>query len=409
MKFLHTADWHIGRMLYSKKRYPEFTAFLDWLVAQLVDHQIDCLLVPGDIFDTRAPSNRAQQLYYDFLVRASQTSCQHIVITSGNHDSPSFLDAPKSVLRSLNVHVIGQAGNIEDELIELKSNNDETQALIAAVPYLRDRDLRTVEPGETIDDKEQKIVQGIQQHYQTLADLAEAKHAKLSNKTTVPIIAMGHLFAAGGKTGDGVRDLYIGNLGSIGADAFSTTFDYVALGHLHVPQCVGGEDRIRYSGSPIPMGFGEAGQQKEILIIETGKEEIQITSQPVPTFQTLARLSGDLDHILSEIESLKAQQSTAWLEIDYTGTDDQNDLRTRLHESTEGSALEIRRIKNSRILKSLQQQSGQQEESLEDLTEQEVFQRCLDLHAIPSEDQPALITSYQEILKHHHEADLNAE
>jgi len=408
MKFLHTADWHIGRMLYTKKRYPEFRAFLDWLITQLDEQKIDTLLVPGDIFDTRSPSNRAQQLYYNFLIRASQTCCQHIVITSGNHDSPSFLDAPKAVLLALNVHVVGQVDDLENELIELKNANGETQALIAAVPYLRDRDLRKVEAGESIDDKERKIVEGIRAHYQSLADLATAKQKTLT-QPTVPIIAMGHLFAAGGKTGDGVRDLYVGNLGSVGADAFPDTFHYVALGHLHVPQIVGEATHIRYSGSPIPMGYGEAGQQKEILIIEADGTDTTITPIHVPCFQPLLRIKGNLDEVLGEISQLIAEKSSAWLEIDYSGTDSPSDLRTQLYQAIEGSSLEIRRIKNTTLLKSLHQQTTSKEEALEDLSEIDVFARCLDAHDIAESEREDLTLCYQEILASYHEADSNAE
>jgi len=413
MKFLHTADWHIGRMLYGKKRYPEFTAFLDWLVGQLSEHHIDTLLIPGDIFDTRSPSNRAQQLYYNFLIHASRTCCQHIIITSGNHDSPSFLDAPKSVLRALNVHIVGLPGNPEnqfkDELITLKHpTTNATEALIAAVPYLRDKDLRKVEAGESIDDKERKIVEGIHNHYQTLADLAAEQQLALSD-SNIPVVAMGHLFALGGKTGDGVRDLYVGNLGSIGADTFSDTFDYVALGHLHVPQKVGKKEHIRYSGSPIPMGYGEAGQQKEILIIESDGTDTQITPVPVPTFQKLLRLSGNLDELIKEISQLIEQQSAAWLEIDYTGTDTPSDLRAQIHQAIEGSKLEIRRIKNSNLIQTLRQQTADKEEALEDLSETDVFTRCLNAHGIPETERPDLMHSYQEILTTYHTADTHAE
>ena len=414
MKFLHTADWHIGRMLYGKKRYQEFSAFLNWLVTQLEEHQIDTLLIPGDIFDTRSPSNRAQELYYNFLVQASNTCCQHIVITSGNHDSPSFLDAPKALLHALQVHVVGQVKELDDEIIELKNAEGEAQAIIAAVPYLRDRDLRKAEAGESIDDKERKIIEGIKSHYQILAEKIEDKNKSNQNATpqttpTTPVIAMGHLFALGGQTGDGVRDLYVGNLGSIGADAFPDTFDYVALGHLHVPQKVGKKDHIRYSGSPIPMGYGEAGQQKEVLIITFDQTTPTIKAQPVPCFQELLRISGTLDELLEQINKLVTQQCSAWLEIDYTGTDTINDLRTRLNQAVEDSPLEIRRIKNSSILRTLQQTTGAPEEALEDLTEMAVFQRCLDQHAVPESDRAEILRSYQEILTDYHEADTNAE
>jgi len=98
MKILHTSDWHIGRTLYGRKRYEEFEAFLVWLAGTIIQEQVDVLLVAGDVFDTSAPSNRAQELYYRFLCRIAASSCRHVVVTAGNHDSPSFLNAPRELL-----------------------------------------------------------------------------------------------------------------------------------------------------------------------------------------------------------------------------------------------------------------------------------------------------------------------
>ena len=158
MKFLHTSDWHLGRSLYGRKRYEEFTAFLDWLTQTIEDEKIDALLVAGDVFDTSTPSNRAQELYYRFLCRVAASCCRHVVVVAGNHDSPSFLNAPKELLRALNVYVVGSMTEaLEDEVFVLQVD-DKPEAIVCAVPYLRDKDIRTVEPGETIDDKNAKLV-----------------------------------------------------------------------------------------------------------------------------------------------------------------------------------------------------------------------------------------------------------
>ena len=95
MKLLHTSDWHIGRTLYGRKRYAEFEAFLNWLADLIEREDIDVLLVSGDVFDNSTPSNYAQELYYGFLCRVAASSNRHVVVTAGNHDSPSFLNAPE--------------------------------------------------------------------------------------------------------------------------------------------------------------------------------------------------------------------------------------------------------------------------------------------------------------------------
>ncbi|MDN5566575.1 MAG: exonuclease SbcCD subunit D C-terminal domain-containing protein [Psychrobacter sp.] len=275
LTILHTSDWHLGRRLYGRLRYEEFEAFLNWLQETISARQVDVLIVAGDIFDTMPPSNKAQALYYEFLGKVSTLCCQHIVIVAGNHDSPTFLDAPSNVLKFLNVHVIGTAcEDLNDEVLVLKNSDKEPLCIIAAVPYLRDRDVRGSSAGESADSKDASVIAGIRSHYDSVAQIAKDNQRQLSkvHKRHIPIIATGHLFAAGSKTtdDDGVRELYVGNLGKISAEMFDDCFDYVALGHLHVPQRVGGCEHIRYSGSPIAMGFGEARQQKQVLLIQFG-------------------------------------------------------------------------------------------------------------------------------------------
>ena len=113
MRILHTSDWHLGRSLYGRKRYEEFAAFLDWLVQAIEGEGIDALLVAGDVFDTSTPSNRAQELYYRFLCRVAASCCRYVVVIAGNHDSPSFLNAPKELLRALK----GQEAALSTEVV----------------------------------------------------------------------------------------------------------------------------------------------------------------------------------------------------------------------------------------------------------------------------------------------------
>ena len=413
MKILHTADWHLGRSLYGRKRYDEFAAFLDWLSGTIETEGIDALLVAGDIFDTSTPSNRAQELYYRFLCKVSGSCCRHVVIIAGNHDSPSFLNAPKELLRALNVYVVGaMRENPEDEVIVLKDEQNSPEAVVCAVPYLRDKDIRTVEPGETIDDKNAKLIEGLRNHYADVCSIAEKKKTSLkeNSHTSVPIIAMGHLFTAGGKTveGDGVRELYVGSLAHVGADAFPSSIDYLALGHLHVPQCVGNAEHFRYSGSPIPMGYGEATQKKSVVLVEFKNHTSKIILLPVPCFQTLERIAGSLDEIQARIEELKRDDSNAWLEIEYTGSDIIGNLRELLDEPLVDSSMEIRRIKNKRIMDRVLS-AIHEDETLDDLDVNDVFERCLDTFDVPPEDRSEMTESYNEIVHSLLEEDKNAE
>lgn len=414
MKILHTSDWHLGRLLYGRKRYEEFEAFLQWLENTIQSEKIECLLIAGDVFDTNTPSNRAQALYYRFLAKVSQTTCRHIVVIAGNHDSPSLLDAPKSILSALNVYVVGTASEQpEDEVIVLKDKQDIPEAIICAVPYLRDRDIRKVELGESLEDKDQKLKLGIQQHYERVCtaakELKDVYQATHQNRH-IPVIGMGHLFAAGGKTldGDGVRELYVGSLAHVHAQVFPDYLDYVALGHLHVPQLVNHQDHIRYCGSPIPMGFGEAKQQKLVLVVSFDNEKRDIKEIPIPCFQPLVKLSGDLEKITSELNELIAQNSNAWLEIEYTGKDIIGNLPEQVNTIIEDSDIEIRRIKNKRVFDRVINKAHETE-TLEDLSELEVFERCISTHDIQENDRQELLDCYHQMLNELNQADPLAE
>jgi len=412
MKILHTSDWHLGRSLYGRKRYEEFSMFLDWLAQTIEDEKINALLIAGDVFDTSTPSNRAQKLYYRFLYRVSTSCCRHVVVIAGNHDSPSFLNAPKELLRTLNVYVVGSITDTLDDEVIVLLKGDQPEAIVCAVPYLRDKDIRTVEPGETIADKNAKLVEGLKKHYADACRIAEQKRTEFQNAghDAIPVVAMGHLFTAGGKTvdGDGVRELYVGSLAHVGEEVFPSSIDYLALGHLHVPQAVGSAEHMRYCGSPIPMGYGEATQEKKVVLIDFKSTAPNIQEHPVPCFQQLVRIVGSLDDIHAKLEELKKEESSAWLEIEYTGSDIIGNLRDILDEVLADSAMEIRRIKNRRVMERVISPVPEGK-TLDDLDTGDVFIHCLDAFEVPDEGREELTDSYNEIIKSLHEEDVNAE
>ena len=368
----------------------------------------------GDVFDNSAPSNRAQELYYRFLCRVAASSCRHVVVVAGNHDSPSFLNAPKELLKALDVHVIGSASEApEDEVLVLCNEQDAPELIVCAVPYLRDRDIRVAEAGESVEDKERKLIDGIRNHYATVVALAQQKCKELG--ADIPIVAMGHLFTAGGQTveGDGVRDLYVGSLAHVTAKIFPDSFNYVALGHLHVPQMVNSSETIRYSGSPLPMGFGEANQQKSVCQVAFDSNEshstvVSVQLIDVPVFQKLERVKGNWDEISNRILELSATGSQGWLEVIYEGDEVIGDLYERLEAAISSTQMEILRVKNNRIIDRVLVKIHE-EETLDDLNVNDVFERCLALHEVPEDQRPELVRAYQETLSSLYEDDLQAE
>jgi len=314
------------------------------------------------------------------------------------------------------VHVVGaKSSDPAQEVLRLDDASGQPMMLVCAVPYLRDRDIRTAEAGETIDVKEQKLLDGIRDHYREVTEQAQAMREALEKqyKTDIPLIGMGHLWAAGASRveGDGVRELYVGSLAHVGTDIFPASLDYVALGHLHVPQSVGGLAHIRYSGSPLPMGFGEALQQKSVCIVAAEGHRPDIIQLDIPCFQRLRQLSGSLVSLQSELQALLADGISTWVEVIYTGEDIVPDLREKLLEALVDDSqglITLLRVKNPSIaIQTLATQDTEQ--TLDDLSPQDVFNKCLDAHAVPQEQRPELVHLYQEILTKVQESDDRAE
>lgn len=410
LKFLHTSDWHLGKTLYGKKRYDEFEQFLDWLLDCVEKEKIDAVLISGDIFDNSNPSTKAIEFYFNFLGRVAKSRCQYVIVTAGNHDSPSLLNAPKELLRYLDIFAVGSISeNIDDEVLVLKDSQNKPVSIVCAVPFLHDREIRTVEPGEDLDDKNQKLLKGIQDHYAAVCDNAELKRSQIGGK--IPIIVMGHLFAAGGQTtsGDGVRDLYVGNLARVRTDVFTSGIDYIALGHLHSPQIIDNSETIRYSGAPLPMSFGEAEQKKSVVVVEFSDERKPIIKEiAIPRFQEIMSLTGDFNLVTSKIRELKKTEKPIWLEITLNDNRIIPDIQETINSIIRGSKIEILKITNTRIINQILQQM-KIDESLSDLNETDVFNRCLDVNEVPVDQRPELLVSFNEILLDIHQSDLLVE
>ena len=408
MKILHTSDWHLGNVLHGRKRYDEYERFLHWLVGCIRDEQIDVLLIAGDIFDTTAPSNRAQELYFHFLNQVAAIHGLQVVVTGGNHDSPSLLNAPKPLLRQLRIHVIGAVTpDVSDEVILLQSGDSLESVIVCAVPYLRDRDIRTVEPGESIDDKMTKIQEGISDHYRQVWTVAQS----LRWDRAIPIIAMGHLFLAGcSPNGDErVRELYIGTLDGVDPGSILHGFDYLALGHLHEHRKVAGNPWCRYSGAPIPLGFGEAGQEKKVVVIdlfEGGTRSIREIT--VPCFLRLQKIQGAISAIEQTLRELGAEEEQVWVEVVAESDSTAAGLQARLHDVVRNSPVEILKIENAALTNAVLR-AMEEGEHLGDLDERDVFSRCLDEHGITGGDRDQLFALFQEILVAVREEDHYAE
>ncbi|WP_282868296.1 exonuclease SbcCD subunit D C-terminal domain-containing protein [Moraxella nonliquefaciens] len=423
LRILHTSDWHIGKRLFNHSRYDEFEAFLDWLHIAIDTHDINALIVAGDIFDTVTPSNKAQELYYEFLAKVAKSCCQHVIITAGNHDSPTFLDAPKVILKTLNVWVIGQATtDINDEILLLKDKSqdglDIVRAIILAVPYLRDKDVRVGSSFEMTGQRDHETAQGIAKHYQNLSSHAlilQDEYQANPNQPPIPIIATGHLFCAGASISsddDGMRkESFVGTLGQLPASIFADEINYVALGHIHAPQKVAGQDRIRYCGSPIAMGFGEIGKDKQVLIVDfdpTTANIPHIHTLSVPIFTKMVRLQGDTDTIRHALNPLIAENQTIYAEIVYDGQTLEPNFAKDVKAFLANTKVLPLNIQNNTQRRHILQ-STYHGENLKQLTTMDVFDRLLDRQVVTDEEKNELKTAYQHIIQTIYEQDVKAE
>ncbi len=297
MKILHTADWHIGKKLHKHDLYPDFDLFINWLCNCIQENDIELLLISGDVFDLANPSSDARKQYYKALLKLRNLDCK-IILTGGNHDSPAMLDAPGEILRELEMHVVGSLReNIEECIIPIKGKSGKIEIVVAALPYLRDADLRSAADGNTYEDRLEAIRMGIQNTFFSAAEICKTKYPN------IPALAMGHLYAAGVETSESERDIQIGNQAAFQASQFGDFFNYIALGHIHKPQKVNGLVPTYYSGSPIRLSFSERKDEKRVLILDSGKSWIP-ESIPVPIFRKLLKLTGDLNELQTKLSQL---------------------------------------------------------------------------------------------------------
>lgn len=389
MKILHTSDWHIGHTLYAKKRYDEHGQFLHWLKSTICERGVDALIVAGDVFDNGAPGGQAQRLYYDFLTSLLGTCCKTVVVVAGNHDSPTLLEAPAGVLERLNIHTIGLAGEPARHVIPLRNADGAVGALCVAAPYLRKNELVRLEDSENSDEK---IVRATAQFYR---DAVQAALAAKETYGDVPIVATGHLFAAGAlrSEGDGVRELYVGSLGQVGADIFPPEISYVALGHIHGAQRVAGRENIRYCGAPLPMSFGETAG-KCVLEVDFSEGTI-INEIEVPAFARLEAVRGGREEILSALAELADED--VWVEVTYTGAAGCPHLAADVNDAVKGGRAQVLSIRAAAA--SGQAIRADEAETLETLSVQDVFLRCLESAAVSDEQRAALIGGFNEIVQ----------
>ena len=396
MKILHTADWHLGQRFLFQERVEEHQMALDWLLETIQREQIEVLLVAGDIFDINNPPNYARSQYYTFLTQLRNTSCRHVIITGGNHDSPSMLHAPRPLLQALNIHVIGAVSeNRKQDLLLLKDQDGQLELVVAAVPFLRYRDLDVSVAGEGGHERVARIQAGLVRHYQQMGEWAgEYQNAG------VPIIATGHLYATGALASDKQDNIYIGNIENISAEHFPKNFHYIALGHIHRPQVVGGIDHIRYSGSLLPLSFSETQDTKSVYVLETDGASIrQIEAVELPVFRRLKTIAGSLQKVKEDLRRFANKDRRGlrpWVEVIVETEQVIPQLDQELKQFATDMELELLKVKLKRNYQPLDLQYLDTPD-LSELDTLEVFKRKCQSYGSAPEEMEDLIQSFREL------------
>lgn len=398
MRILHTSDWHLGQHFYGKNRADEHQAFMAWLIEQIGTYQVDALIVAGDIFDTGTPPSYARTLYHEFIVSMQQANCQ-LIILGGNHDSVSMLGESQGLLACLHTQVIpGALTQPDNHVLTIKKRDGELGAIVCAIPFLRPRDLIQSQQGESAKDKQIKLGQAIADFYEISVSHARERNQALmadnSINAPLPIIATGHLTTVGASTSESVRDIYIGSLDAFNAQLFPEV-DYIALGHIHRPQIVAKSQTIRYSGSPIPLSFDELIEgdkaNKSVCLVTFKDGQTEVEQLPVPMFQPMACLKGNLLEIEQQLASFtieKSQQQNqlnTWLSIEVKEQDFLADLPMRISALCENKAVEVLQLKRARDPKK-QVIKAEEYETLAELNVEDVFAMRLAQEQIEDND-----------------------
>ncbi len=390
MRLIHTSDWHLGQTLHGQDRDYEHAQFLAWLLDQLVAHSADALLIAGDVFDTVNPPLKAQERLYDFIVRAHEKLPQlDIVMIAGNHDSGGRIELPAPLMRRLNAHAVGRIswvaeGQLDHQrlLVPLHDANGNTAAWCLTLPFLRPAEVTGMELG---DD----YMTGIRQVHERL--IAAAESARQPGQA---LVAMSHAHMAGGAVSEeSERNIVIGNAEALPASLFPESVAYVALGHLHKPQQVAGQSRIRYSGSPLPLSFAEVNYPHQVLLVELDGDQLKNVEQlPVPRAVEMIRIGrASLAEVIAALEALPPtglfDDNLPWLEVRVLLDEPLPDLRQRIETAITGKACRLVRIASEYAGK-----RGEAESEvllgLDQITPQELFARAWEAeYGNPADDQ----------------------
>lgn len=408
MRLLHTADWHLGQTLHGIARDHEHARFLDWLLDTLDERSVDALVVAGDVFDGQNPPIPALGLFYRFLAQAkARRPGLDIVVVAGNHDSGSRLEAPSPLLRELGVHVVGGLPYGEDGaftpdrlLFPLRDESGRVAAHCVAVPYLRPADLSPAETEEATDP----LIEGVRRIYAAAIDAGRQRR-----QPGEALVLTGHCYMRDGALSElSERKILGGNLHALPVDVFPEDAAYVALGHLHRAQAVGGREGVRYSGSPLPLAIDEESYPHQVVLAEIADGRL-VTQEAlrVPRFVAVQRVPGGgrfapPEEALAALRALELDDGLpreAWpfVEVSVELAEPRPALREEVAAALVGRPARLVKlaVRLTGHGETLAETAPQME--LADLAPEDVFQR-LYRRSHDGDPDPALLAAFQELV-----------
>ena len=430
VKVLHTSDWHLGKKLYKKERWPEQQAFLEWLINVIKDEQVEVLIIAGDIFDTPLPPSYALKGLFDFYRKIDDLTClKKVIVIAGNHDSAKLIEAPTNLLSS-KFHILGRPYNENsqsdeadalaswqrDHKVTYQRNDRERPIQIGLLPFFRSSDLLLKDPAlleqnknSDKSDKSNKEERGTDiSPDQILLRAIEFWLGKWDlAKKDYNIFVGHHLYGSFMESGS-EQGVGLSGLASLPLGLFSD-WDLLCLGHIHKPQCIKKENPMAYySGSPIPMRFSEREQKKiNIYEFETQLEDksIQLRQIPIPTMRKLLQIEStpdkwtdDLDEIL-KAESDQYTDLEAFLELTLKFDTPEPSFIDTIREYLQEKNIELLNYYQIINQKNLDQDSNKGIDAKKIQTAQidELFDLYLEEEGVPSKDKERIKETFHEL------------
>jgi len=397
VRILHTSDWHLGVSTGHVSRSEEQQWFLDWLLDTLEAREVDALVVAGDVFDAMHPSAEAQALYYRFLARVERAGVRDVVVVGGNHDSPSHLDAPRALLETVDIHVVGGVPATDDRLDRMIAplharGSGEVAAVCLAVPYVHEYRLGIRTSDLDLDQTRDAFKTAFADLYGALADRAVERYGNL------PLVATGHLTMGSGSTrADYPQEIHqVGTIEGLPVEILDPRIRYAALGHIHRCYPINGSTSW-YCGTPIPYTLTEMAAARQVLVVDLD-DEARVERVEVPRSRDLVQLVGTPEEVLAELGGLHwSTRLPPLVHVRVETSMAEPGLVRRLHEAIASHADEARPV-----LVEVQQRASDVEidapapfaQSLDALEPEDVFGLMCDARKLQGDDRRQLEAAF---------------